>query len=244
MTEGTAPVARQEDPVLSAIRRLEQRLARIEDSVSRAEGLARQAVPTAATALDVLDDVARQADERGIDVDQRMRTALRLLERATQPETARMLERTLDLAETAPQTLATVADVVDGLIAKGAEAGIDVDERLRVIVRVAERLTSPGALSVAETLVGNLDAISRLLGSGILAPGPVEVVSRAGGALASAGSNGAPKTVGAWGALRSLSDPRVQRALGFALDFARRFGDSLDALDAVPALVASTEDAE
>ena len=28
------------------------------------------------------------------------------------------------------------------------------------------------------------------------------------------------------------------------LDFARRFGDSLDALDAVPALVASTEDAE
>lgn len=157
------------------------------------------------------------------------------------------VEATLDevssLKDRAPALLAMITDTLDQKIAQGRESGIDMDERLRVILHVAERLTTPAALRMAESLVDNLPALEGFLSSGVLAPGPVEVVSKAGAALADV-ELARPRSVGAWGAFRAMGDPDIQRALGFALAFARIFGKSLEPSVEGPALLPASPEEE
>jgi uncharacterized protein YjgD (DUF1641 family) len=40
-------------------------------------------------------------------------------------------------------------------------------------------------------------------------------------------SAGTAQPIGPWGMMRALSDPDVQRAMGFLMSFARAFGQSL-----------------
>lgn len=156
------------------------------------------------------------------------------------------VEATLDqvslLSERAPAMLAMLTDTFDDKVARGRDAGIDIDERLRVVVGVAERLTTPAALRMAETVIDNLEALERLFISGVLAPGPVDVVSKIGDALADVERQGERRAVGAWGALQALRDPDVQKALGFVLELARRFGRSLDSQPAAAELPASASE--
>jgi uncharacterized protein YjgD (DUF1641 family) len=157
------------------------------------------------------------------------------------------VEATLDevslLKDRAPALLAMITDTLDQKIAQGRESGIDMDERLRVILHVAERLTTPAALRMAESLVDNLPALEGFLSSGVLAAGPVEVVSKAGAALADV-ELARPRPVGAWGAFRAMGDPDIQRALGFALAFARIFGKSLEPSVEGPALLPASPEEE
>lgn len=98
-----------------ALARIEAALARIESRVTTLEGQANAAV---ATATDTLDHWVADARGRGVDVDERLRVAMRLAERMTQPATARTLERTLDLAAEAPALVATLVDTVDGALGR------------------------------------------------------------------------------------------------------------------------------
>jgi hypothetical protein len=74
--------------IIAALERIERRLARLESSVERVNSLARGAPALIATVTDSFDGVARRAAEAGIDVDERTRAALTLLERLTAPEVA------------------------------------------------------------------------------------------------------------------------------------------------------------
>ena len=131
------------------------------------------------------------------------------------------LERTLTAA-TASAT-DTFDDVVDRLRTKG----VDVDERLHVLLDVAERLTSSEALAVLTTILGKIELVQHLLDSGIVAEAPVDVIAKAGFALATARAD-APREVGLWGAARAMSDDDVKRAVGFLIRVAQVFGRSLD----------------
>ncbi len=214
----------------SALDRIERRLARIERLLERVEDGARAAPQVVATAVDTLDHLAAGLQRRGVDVDARLGAALALAERLTAPETARGLERAMDAAEQLPAVLATVTDVMDSLAARAQESGVDLDERLRVLVRVSERLTAPDALETLEAALDQMHGLRSLLRSGVLDPAPVAMIAKAGRALAEAGSVEAPR-VGAFGALRAMGDPEVQRALGFLLTVARLFGASLGEQD-------------
>jgi uncharacterized protein YjgD (DUF1641 family) len=60
----------------------------------------------------------------------------------------------------------------------------------------------------------------------VLAPGTLQVISELGGALTETAA--APRsTVGVLGLLKALAQPDVQRAIGFAVAFAERFGRRL-----------------
>lgn len=141
------------------------------------------------------------------------------------------IEHTLARLETAaaaaPAALGAAVDTLDSLAARVQASGIDVDERLRILLRAVERLTSPEAIATLEAAFDQMHGLRGLLGSGVLDPGPVAIVAKAGQALAASATR-APERAGMFGALRALREPDVQRALGFLLDVARRFGATLD----------------
>lgn len=140
------------------------------------------------------------------------------------------MEKTIERLEGAtaqvPAVVATVTDVVDGVVERLAARGIDVDDRMRALLRAADHLTSPRAL----------DALSSVLQSEIMAHQTTEVIGRMGRAIVTAEHEARP--VGMWGLMRALRDPEVQRAAGFLVSMARRFGEELDE---VPQLAAGGE---
>lgn len=219
------------DPVLAALARIEARLDRLEARLEEPLTAAAEVPATVATAIDGLDETVGRLAERGVDVDRRVREVLALTEKLTDPATLEALTNGLEVAKTLPATAATIADTLDGAIAQLAEAGIDVDERARIVAQVAERLTAPEALEVVRETFAHVDAIGRLLRSGIFAPGAVDVVDRAAGALAQMDVEGA-RPVGAIGAVRALSDPCIQRSLGALIEFGKRFGRTVHTRDA------------
>jgi hypothetical protein len=121
-----------------------------------------------------------------------------------------------------PAVVATVTDIVDGVVERLAARGIDVDERLHALVRAADHLTSPRAL----------DALASVLSSEILAHQTTEVVGRIGRAIVAAEHEARP--VGVWGLLGALRDPEIQRAAGFLIAMARRFGEELESVPQLP----------
>lgn len=122
-----------------------------------------------------------------------------------------------------PIAVATVTDIVDSVIARLAERGFDVDARMRALLQAADHLTSPRAL----------DALAAVLQSEIMAHQTTEVVARMGRAIVHAEHEAIP--VGMWGLLRALRDPEIQRAAGFLVAMARRFGEELRAVPQLPA---------
>lgn len=122
-----------------------------------------------------------------------------------------------------PAIVATTVDVLDGVVQRLAARGVDVDERLRALLQAADHLTSPRAL----------DALASVLASDIMAHQTTEVIGRMGRAIVTAEHEARP--VGAWGVLRALRDPEIQRAAGFLIAMARRFGQELEAVPQLPA---------
>ncbi|HRC54662.1 MAG TPA: DUF1641 domain-containing protein [Kofleriaceae bacterium] len=120
------------------------------------------------------------------------------------------------LTSTLPGAVAMLVDTFDGIAAKLGDAGVDLDERMRSVVRALEVATAPRAV----------DGLASLVESKLLEPTALAAVSQLAAALA---DPGATPSVGAWGALRALRDPDVQRALGFLLAVARQFGKNLAA---------------
>jgi uncharacterized protein YjgD (DUF1641 family) len=79
-----------------------------------------------------------------------------------------------------------------------------------------------------EARVRELDA---LLKSGVLEPGALQMIGELGRALTETAA-APPATTGVVGLLKALGQPDVQRALGFLVTFAERFGRRLRDLPA------------
>lgn len=222
------------DPVLASLERLHQRLDAIEARLAPLETLTREAPVALAMFNDTADSLARRAGEA--DLDARLQAVAHLVEQLTRPESLATLQalaaRTaeldglLKLADQAPGALAMLADTLDGVAARVDATGVSALDRLGVLLGAAERLSSPAALDVLTVVTSRLTEVKALLESGVLDPEAVRVVSLAGTALvASRACECGP--IGPVGALLALREPEVQRALGFAVAFARQFGAAL-----------------
>lgn len=126
------------------------------------------------------------------------------------------LQPTAELTATLPGAVAMLADTFDGVAARLGEAGVDLDERMRSVLRAIEVATAPRAVA----------GLASLVESKALEPTSLAVISQLAAALA---HPGATPPVGLWGAMRALGDADVQRALGFLLAVARQFGKNLAA---------------
>jgi uncharacterized protein YjgD (DUF1641 family) len=132
---------------------IETRVANIERMLVRIETQLDQLPGLAAMAGDSFDEAARRAQERGIDLDGRLDTAVHLLETLTRPEVAGALQNAADLATSAPPTAAAAIDTIDELVAGLQARGMDIDERLSVVLRLAERLSDPNIASTLDKLL-------------------------------------------------------------------------------------------
>ncbi len=169
-----------------------------------------------ATLTDTLDDAQRRLASRGVDVDDRARRALGLIEALTRPETLDSLGRMVGLLRDLPGLLATAVDTLDDEARRAADSGIDLDRGLRQGVRAALRL----AQSFGER---EIDRLTEFLDSNVLHPAALRTVGDAGCALAEARGS-APPRIGLFGLLAALRDPAVQRAVGFMVQVGRAFG--------------------
>jgi uncharacterized protein YjgD (DUF1641 family) len=168
----------------------------------------------------------------------------------------RLEARSAPVAELASQAPAAIAVAVDTLDAHLAQLG-DADERLRSAARLLIAVTEPETLQRLERLLQTLPALEQLSTLAKDAPHHVAtVVDTADGLMARVLASGIdphtlgvaaldtghglaealvaarqapPPPVGPFGLLGALSEPEVQRALGFLLVFARRFGATLPA---------------
>ena len=140
-------------------------------------------------------------------------------------EVAEGLRPLIALAQQAPAFVAVLIDSFDEAVRTAIDKGIDVE---RGVLNGAEAALRFGATMDAEK-VRELDA---LLKSGVLAPGTLRIIGELGRALTETAAAPAA-TSGLFGLLKALGQPDVQRALGFLVTFAERFGRRLRELPAV-----------
>ena len=139
-------------------------------------------------------------------------------------EVADGLRPLMALAQQAPAFVAILMDSFDEAMRTANDKGIDVE---RGFLNGAEAALRFGATMDAEK-VRDLDA---LLKSGALAPSTLRIIGELGRALTETAA-APPSTAGALGLLKALGQPDVQRALGFLVTFAERFGRRLHQLPA------------
>jgi hypothetical protein len=140
-------------------------------------------------------------------------------------DVAEGLRPLMAIAQQAPAFVAVLIDSFDEAMRTANDNGIDVE---RGLLNGAEAALRFGATMDAEK-VRELDA---LLKSGVLAPGTLQIIGEFGRALTETAA-APPSTAGALGLLKALGQPDVQRALGFLVTFAERFGRRLRELPAV-----------
>ena len=153
--------------------------------------------------------------------------ALETIEQRTRAiaEVAEGLRPLIAFARQAPAFAAVLMDSFDEAVRTASDNGIDVE---RGLLNGAEAALRFGATMDAEK-VRELDA---LLKSGVLAPGTLRIIGELGRALTETAA-APPATAGALGLLKALGQPDVQRALGFLVTFAERFGRRLRELPTV-----------
>lgn len=200
------------------------------DQLEQLAALADQLPDATMVAVDSIDEALTRAAERGVVLDERAREGLVLLEKMTEPDTAKALgavldraehlERLAELAETAPDLIATVVDILDAEYARAAEHGYDPERLLRQTLGSLRRL---GDLFQS-------DEFEALLDSGVLDPEALQTVGSLGSALVESqkeADRGETPRRGFFGMIGALRDPDVQRAVGFVLSFAKKFGQAL-----------------
>lgn len=199
------------------LRELLQRMDRMERGLQEVRDAAAQLPGMASAAVDVVDERVAGWQARGIDVDERLKAGVVLLERLTEPDTLAALTTMTELAGQAPGAIAMLADMFDGVAQRVQEAGIDIDERIASTLELGEKMT---ARATVEGL------------SGVLHPGAVSIVGMLGGALVSCYEEcmtlPEPRRYGPLKALSKLGDHDVQRGLAFLVNVARFFGRQMN----------------
>ena len=162
----TAKNGSPDTSVVAVLERIDQRLARLESAVERLDGVARSAPGAVAIVTDTLDSVAARLAEGGIDVDERMRTTLRVLERLTAPEAANAVETLLASGILDEGAVDALGKVADALAAEGKRKPVAVGPW------AAFRALGDADVQVA---VGFLLAIAKRLGASLAEPEPKQL---------------------------------------------------------------------
>lgn len=198
------------------LERIDARLERIEARLAKLDPLLGPLLDAAPGALAMLGDTFDEFSNELGDLDERLRAGLRLLERVTRPQTLAQLEAAIELLDAMPGAIAMLGDSFDEFAREAAARGVPLDrivpELGRTIAVLLDLLTQ--------------EQIQQLLSSDLLVPNAIEALATAARALAVTQYSGT-EPLGLFGALAAMREPEVQRALGFALDVARRFGTNL-----------------
>ena len=148
------------DHILERIETIEKAVDGLSTVMSRGPGLV-------SMAADVVDESYSKAAARGVDIDQRLKTALEIAEKLTAPEMVEKLDGLFKFADQLPGMVSMGADIVDEGYRNAFASGIDIDKRLKTALDLAEKLTSP---VMVEKLNSLFDFVNQ-------APGMVSMVA-------------------------------------------------------------------
>jgi uncharacterized protein YjgD (DUF1641 family) len=174
-----------------------------------------------ATLVDSLDGLAA-----GLDAEGRLRALVRLLDLASQPGTAALLDQLAQHADTLPVLLRMATTTMDVATDTVLASRVPLAERVRTGFLLVERATDPETARRLLHALDGLAVLDELLVSGALDPGAVRVIGHAATALRETSSSPS-EPVGLFGLLGALGDRSVRRALGFFLAVLRRLGARL-----------------
>jgi uncharacterized protein YjgD (DUF1641 family) len=114
-----------DEHTLEAIDHLLARIDTLEKAVDELSMLMHQGPGLVAMAGDMLDEGYREANAKGIDLDERIKNALTLAEKLTAPEMVARVESLNKLSEQLPGMVAMMMDIVDEKIRTTLEHGFD-----------------------------------------------------------------------------------------------------------------------
>ena len=129
------------------------------------------------------------------------------------------LEPLVALLRQAPPLAAVLGDSFDEVMRTARDSGLDIEQGLLNGAGAALRF---GAVMDAD----KVRALEALLQSGVLDPAALQIIGGLGRALIDTAS-ARPAPIGLIGLVKALGDPDIQRALGFLVNFAARFGSRL-----------------
>ena len=150
-----------EDRTLEAMDRLLARMDSLDKMVADLSELIQQGPGFVAMAADMVDDAYVKADAAGVNIEERLQNALHLAEKLTAPAMMEKLDSLLKVADQAPGLMAMKVDALDDIYQSADARGVNLDERLRIALQLAERLTAPemvekldAALNLADQMPG------------------------------------------------------------------------------------------
>ncbi len=209
---GKALEARLNDErVVNAMNRILDRLDVIESSLEKIH----EAPGMISMVTDMADDAVRTASKNGVDIDERLRSALSIAEKLTAPSMVEKIDHLISALDQAPGMVSMVADITDDLARTQAANGIDIDERLRGALSLAEKLTAPamvnqinGLIAAAEQGTGMVSMAVDILDDTVKTAGEngVDINERLQSALILAEKLTAPKVVEQLNGMLSMMD--------------------------------------
>ncbi len=157
---GKALEARLNDErVVNAMNRILDRLDVIESSLEKIH----EAPGMISMVADITDDAVRTASNNGVDIDERLRSALSIAEKLTAPSMVEKIDHFITALDQAPGMVSMVADITDDLVRTQAAHGVDIDERLRGALALAEKLTAPEMVTKINGLIAAAEQSSGMV---------------------------------------------------------------------------------
>jgi len=230
-----------EENTAQSIDRLLNRIDTLEKALENLTTMMQQGPGLMAMGMDMVDEGYKKAAGKGISIENRLNAALQIAEKLTAPAMVEKLDNLLTFADQAPGIMAMTMDAVDEGYRKAGERGVSVENHIGNALTMAEKLTAPemsqkldGLLTIADQAPGiaamlmdtfdeemrkvkDMGFDAELLNTGKLAAQ----------SLSEAKAEPVEKVGGIFGLMRALKDPDRQKAMGFLMQFAKKFGQKL-----------------
>lgn len=121
--------------------RLLQRIDTLEQAVNRLSDLMHQGPGLAAMAIDTVDETIRQAEQRGVILEERLQNALQLAEALTSNEMVQQVHQLTELSHQLPGLIAMTVDMVDEGMAEANVQGLDPQKVLEAAGQLGQALS-------------------------------------------------------------------------------------------------------
>ena len=231
-----------EEGTLASITRLLQKMEVIEKSLETLTQAVAQAPSMVAMTADVVDETYAKANEKGIDLDLRIKNLIKLMDQISDPVIVDRLEKVFSTLDLAPGLTATLVDTMDEEIANLDKRGVRVEERLSGLTRILEALSDPKMVSQFESglqlgakipdsmaILGDIidEQMGHLIADGVDPHHLGNLTTKAMKSLSVTAKSDIEMPGSIFSVLRKLRDPERQKALGFMLSFLKNLGKEL-----------------
>ena len=156
-----------QEKTLKALDHILERIETIESAVEKLSNVMRQGPGMVSMAADMADEAVSNASKKGIDIDQRLQSALQIAEKLTAPEMIEKLEGLFSFAHQAPGLMSITTDIADETFRNAYESGVDIDRRLKDALAIAEKLTSPEMMGKLDKLFDFVHQAPGLISIGV-----------------------------------------------------------------------------